>query len=299
MRSRTLRHLVSLAKWLLPTGARFDDTLNYVHAWNKLEYRPNLVEPRSLNELILASKRRFRGDMDLARRVTDKVGFKDWLRETPEWRDLVVPTLEVYDGVDEVRDLVFAGETILKPTHLSGRLILFEEDRALDAGEIARVAGWLRRDHYRKSREPNYKGLRRRLICEPLLRDEAGNVPMDFKFLMVEGRPLVIQVDLDRLGSHTRQFYSLDWRLLEFAHVYPRNPVPLARPTHVSTALEVASAIAENFPLSRVDLYLLPGGVIKAGEITFFHHGGAAPFSPPSADFELGRLARDLQGSRN
>ena len=206
MRSRTLRHLVSLAKWLLPTGAPFDDTLNYVHAWNKLEYRPNLVEPRSLNEFILASKRRFRGDMDLARRVTDKVGFKEWLRETLEWRDLVVPTLGVYDGVDEVRDLVFARETILKPTHLSGRLILFEEDRALDAGEIAKVAGWLRRDHYRKSREPNYKGLRRRLICEPMLRDEAGNIPMDFKFLMVEGRPLVIQVDLDRLGSHTRQF---------------------------------------------------------------------------------------------
>ena len=96
MRSRSLRHLVNLAKLLLPTGAPFDNPLNYISAWNKLEYRPNLVEPRSLNELILVSKRQFRGDMSLARRVTDKVEFKDWLREIPTREDLVVPTVGVY-----------------------------------------------------------------------------------------------------------------------------------------------------------------------------------------------------------
>ena len=244
MRSRSLRHLVSLAKRLLPVGAPFDDTLSYVHAWNKLEYRPNLVEPRSLNELILASKRRFRGDMTLARRLTDKVEFKAWLRETPAWEHLVVPTVGVYDSVDEVRDLVFARNTILKPTHLSGYTILFEEDRPLDATELVKVGRWLRKDHYRRSREPNYKGLRKRLICEQLLRDESGNVPMDFKFFMIEARPLFVQVDLDRLDNHTRQFYSMDWRLLDIAHVYPRNPVAINRPAQLHAALDIATALA-------------------------------------------------------
>ena len=138
MRNRVLERAVSRAKRLLPTGALIDNSLNYVQAWNQLEYRPNLAEPRSLNELILASKRRFVGDVNLARRVTDKVDFKEWLRETQAWADLVIPTVGVYGSVDEVRDLVFARDTILKPTHLSGRAILFEEDRALDAGELAR-----------------------------------------------------------------------------------------------------------------------------------------------------------------
>ena len=296
MRSEKLHRLVKRAKRVLPTGAPIDNALNYIQAWNQLEYRPNLVEPRSLNELILASKRRFRGDMNLARRVTDKVEFKEWLRETTAWEDLVIPTVGVYGSVDEVRDLVFARDTILKPTHLSGLAILFEEDRALDARELATVGRWLRRDYYRRSREPNYKGVRKRLICEPLLRDEAGNVPMDFKFFMIEGRPLVVQVDLDRFGNHTRQFYSPDWRLLDFAQVYPRNPVPLDRPAQLSAALDTASALAQGFPLCRVDLYLLPDAAIKAGEITFFPQGGARPFSPASADFELGRMARDLPG---
>ena len=85
MRSETLHRLVTRAKRVLPTGAHFDNILNYLQAWNQLEYRPNLLEPRSLNELFLANKRKFRGDMDLARRVTDKVEFKAWLRETPAW----------------------------------------------------------------------------------------------------------------------------------------------------------------------------------------------------------------------
>ena len=296
MRSRRLFGLVRTAKRLLPTGAPFDNLLNYIQAWNQLEYRPNLVEPRSLNELFLANKRKFRGDMNLARRVTDKVEFKEWLRETPAWEDLVIPTVGVYGSVDEVRDLVFARDTILKPTHLSGPAILFEDDRALDGGELTDVERWLRTDYYRKSREPNYKGLRRRLICEPLLRDASGNVPMDFKFFMIEGHPLVIQIDLDRFGNHTRQFYSLDWQLLDFTLKYPRNPDPLDRPTQLSAALDTASSLSRDFPLCRVDLYLLPGGAIKAGEITFCPGGGAELSSPASADFELGRLARDLSG---
>ena len=297
MRSRRLHRLVTRAKRLLLIGAPFDNSLNYIQAWNQLEYRPNLVEPRSLNELILTSKWRFRGDMNLARRVTDKVEFKEWLRETPAWEDLVIPTIGVYGGVDEVRGLVFTRDTILKPTHLSGRAILFEEDRALDAGELAKVGRWLRRDYYRRSREPNYKGLRKRLICEPVLRDETGSVPIDYKFFMIGGRPLVIQVDLDRFGNRTQQYYSPDWRLLDFTHGFPRNPFPLDRPVQMSAALDTASVLAQVFPLCRVDLYLLPEGAIKAGEITFFPHGGASPFSPPSADFELGRMARELSGT--
>ena len=294
MRSETLHRLETRAKRLLPTGAHIDNILNYIQAWNQLEYRPNLLEPRSLKELFLSNKRRFRGDIHLARRLTDKVEFKAWLRETPAWDDLVVPTLGVYSRVDEVRDLVFARDTILKPTHLSGRAILIEEDRALDTGELARVRRWLRRDYYRRSREPTYKGLQKRLICEPLLRDEAGNVPIDYKVFMFEGRPLMVQVDLDRYVNHMQQFYSPDWQFLNLAHKYPRNPVPLDRPAQLSAALDTASALARDFFVCRVDLYLLPKGVIKVGEITFFPNGGAWPYTPASADFELGRLARDL-----
>ena len=277
----------------LPTGTFIDDALNYIQACIKLGYAPQLRSPRSFNEYILSSKKCFRGDIDLARRVTDKFLFKGWLEEKGH-ADLVVPTLGRYDDVSEVRSVVFEKNTILKPTHLSGPVIPFLESRKLDTNELEQVKKWINTDYYRKSREKTYRGLRKGLLCELLLLDSMGNIPMDYKFFMCMGNLLMIQVDLDRFRNHTRQFYSPDWRLMDFAQRYAHNPVPIDRPVQLSAALDTASALSQDFPLCRVDLYLLPEGAIKAGEITFFPHGGAWPFSPVSADFDIGKKVKDL-----
>ena len=250
-----------------------------------------------LNEHILSSKRCFLGDINLARRVTDKNLFKQWLLEKGH-PELVVPTLGLYDSADEIRNLVFDKNTILKPTHTSGGAIALYESRKLSVGELVRLRKSLRTDYYRKSREKTYKGVRRRLICEPLLLDSAGKIPMDYKFFMCRGKPLMIQVDIDRFTNHTRQLYSAEWDLLDVGLLYPRNPTPLVRPRNLSAALDIASALADDFPLCRVDLYLLPEDTIKAGEITFFPEGGGGFFSPKGADFEFGAKVKDmLRGS--
>ena len=285
-----------LIRWKrrLPTGAPFDRVLDYLSAWNRLRYRPRLRNPRTFNELFLASKYRFGGDMALARRVTDKVGFKDWLNETPELRKLIVPTLEVFDSAQGLEGRPFPRDAILKPTHLSGQVLMFERERTLSRDEMRQVDDWLVRDFYRESREPTYKGIEKRLILEPTLRDETGGLPKDFKFHMVGGRCLTIQVDLDRTSNHTRQLYLPDWEFLNCSMQYPLNPEPLPRPEQLEAALDAAAALARPFPLCRVDLYLLPEGAIKAGEITFFPGACAEPFSPPEADMELGRKAKAM-----
>ncbi|NJN00952.1 MAG: hypothetical protein HC793_05300, partial [Aquincola sp.] len=42
-------------------------------------------------------------------------------------------------------------------------------------------------------------------------------------------------------------------------------------------------------PLCRVDLYFVPDGGIRAGEITFFPGNCSSPFKPGSADMAMGR----------
>ena len=294
MRSRRVHKALRRLKRRLPTGPPFDRTLDYLSAWNRLEYRPNVRSPRTLNELFLASKHGFKGDMALARRVTDKVEFKEWLAETPEWEPLIVPTLGVFDSLERCERRIFDRDTILKPTHMSGPVLIFDQTRTLFDDEKKRIRRWLRTDYYRRSREPNYKGIRKRLILEPVLFDKTGEPARDFKFLVVRGRCLFVQVDHDRFGEHAQQFYSPDWNLLGFAQAYPRHPEPIDPPAQLDAALDAASALARPFPLCRVDLYLLPDGAIKAGELSFFPHAGAEPFTPPEADFELGRKARAL-----
>ena len=289
----TLSKSVRAAKLHLPTGDPIDDFLNYIHAWIRLGYAPQVRSPLSFNDYIQSSKRRFYGDIVLARRVTDKFLFKEWLREKG-FENLVVPILAVYDDVNEVRNHVFDRHTILKPTHLSGTVIPFYESRKLTEKELIKLEKWMSTDYYRKSREKTYKGVRKRLICEPLLLDSTNNIPMDYKFFMCSGRPLMIQVDIDRFANHTRQMYSEDWKLLDFGLKFPRNPVPIDKPESLDAALQIATALSEDFPLCRVDLYLLPNAVIKAGEVTFFPEGGGGLFSPMSADFQMGEKLRNV-----
>ena len=288
-----LAKLGSVAKTILPTGAPFDDVLNYVSAWIRLGYVPHISSPRTFNEYLLSSNRRFRGNIDLARRVTDKHLFKEWLREKG-FDTLAVPTLGLYNSAAEVRNIIFDKHSILKPTHLSGGAILFHTQRKLDSKEHLKIERCIRTDYYKKSRERNYKGLQRRIICEPLLLDSMNSIPKDYKFFMCLGEPLMVQVDIDRYTNHTRQLYSLNWELLDIEYKFPRNTVPLDRPHNLNAALEIASELSADFPICRVDLYLLSEDIIKAGEITFFPEGGTGNFSPRSADFELGRQVRSL-----
>lgn len=294
---RILAGPISVAKRTLPTGELTDDLLNYIHGWAKLGYLPHVSSPRSFNEHILSSKWRFRGDIELARRVTDKYFFKEWLAEKG-FDDLIIPTVGLYNNVEEVRNIIFDENTILKPTHLSGWVLPFHESRKLRVDEISKLKKCLRTDYYRKSREKTYKGVRKRLICEQLLLNSRNEIPMDYKFFMFLGQPLMIQVNINRFANHTEQLYSTDWELLEARLTFPRNPVPIDRPATLDTALELASALSSDFSICRVDLYLLPDDVIKAGEITFFPGGGGSKFTPKSADFSLGeRMKRILDTS--
>ena len=294
---RILAGPISVAKRTLPTGELTDDLLNYIHGWAKLGYLPHVSSPRSFNEHILSSKWRFRGDIELARRVTDKYFFKEWLAEKG-FDDLIIPTVGLYNNVEEVRNIIFDENTILKPTHLSGWVLPFHESRQLRVDEISKLKKWLRTDYYRKSREKTYKGVRKRLICEQLLLNSRNEIPMDYKFFMFLGQPFMIQVNINRFANHTEQLYSTDWELLEARLTFPRNPVPIDRPATLDTALELASALSSDFSICRVDLYLLPDDVIKAGEITFFPGGGGSKFTPKSADFSLGeRMKRILDTS--
>ena len=281
-------------KRLLWTGPLIDRLLDYLHAWKNLQYRPRIRSPRTLNEFILASKYDFQGDMALARRIVDKVRFKVWLGETPAWRPLIVPTLEVFDTPQALRGRVFDADTVLKPTQTSGDVILIDRRRRLTDEELEKAGQWQKRDYYRLSREPVYKGLAPRIICEPLLRDRDGLPVRDFKLFMIGGQPLMIQLDGDRYTRHTRQLYSPGWRLLEYEFQYPRPADPFPRPAQLDAALRTASDLARPFPICRIDLYLLSDGVIKAGEVTFFPEGGKGRFRPIEGDFEFGRKVRAL-----
>jgi hypothetical protein len=194
----------------------------------------------------------------------------------------------VYKTVEEIDFARLPSSFVMKATHGSG-WNLFCRDRAVFDVARARssVRDWLRRDYFPLGREWAYKGVPRRVLCERLLVDEFGKVPMDYKFFCFSGCPIYVQVDLDRFGEHTRSFYDLEWRKQPFGLLYPVGAREVERPDGFDRMVEMARVLSAGFPFVRVDLYNM-SGKIYFGELTFYPGGGGEDFCPVEYDGVFG-----------
>lgn len=278
----------------LPTGLYWDIAVTLLHASRRLGYLPRLRTPRSLNEYILSQKLHFKSDMKLARTVTDKIMFKEWLVQHG-FADLVVPTAAILRDTEEARAWSATGRFVVKPTHSSGKALLLAEHKhhRLSEAQLVMLAGWLKEDYYLHSREINYRLLERAIIIEEMVCDRAGRIPNDYKLFCAAGEPFIIQVDYDRFSRPSRQLYDCSWNLLPYSQniqKFPRDPQPRQRPTLLHTMLQRARDLSASFYFCRVDFYLVGEDSLKAGEITFFPGNGASRFTPSDGDFHAGLL---------
>lgn len=177
---------------------------------------------------------------------------------------------------------------VLKATHGSGWNIFCRDKSQFDAEAARRrLRKWLKMNFYRVGREPNYKKVPPRIICERFLEDEKQKRLLDYKFFCFQGHVQFIQVDFDRYVNHTRNMYDRNWALCPFTFLYPNNPFKLERPENLETMMEVAEALAGEIPFIRVDLYNA-NSLILFGELSFTPESGFGTFRPAEWDFRLG-----------
>ncbi len=204
----------------------------------------------------------------------------------------VVKTYGVLHSEDEVDYLQLSQfPCVIKPTHASGRVLLqMTPDDQLNRDLLK---AWLRYDYYRNTREQNYKYLTPKVIIEEFITDDGKSPAPDYKILCFGGRPQLIQIDLDRYGTHLQHFYDTAWNRLQYSVGFESRPENDPKPPQLDEMLEIAVKLSHPFPFIRVDMYV-SGTEVKVGELTNCPHSAGRPFSPPSVEFTLGRfLDRD------
>lgn len=256
----------------------------------RLGYWPRIRNPRTFNEKLIHRKL-YTNDPRFAR-VEDKWAVREYVRERVG--EEILP--EVYHVSDNPETIPFdslPAEFVVKPTHMSGPIIIVDETDSHCPREIRKKChDWLNQEYGSIKEEYWYEQIKPQILIEERLRDDASYVPVDYKIYVFHGRAEFIFVFEDRCDESkpTKAIpYDREWNLLDFERGYQSGD-GREKPDKLEELLIVAEQLAKGFDFIRVDLYLLGGERIVFGEMTVAAGSGGTPFTPQEYDFYLGHF---------
>lgn len=205
--------------------------------------------------------------------------------------EYIIPTLGVWNNVDEIDFDSLPDQFVLKCTHDSGGVVICKDKSRLDIKAVKRkLRKCLRHDYYATSKEWPYKNIKRRIIAEKYMVDESGYELKDYKLFCFNGKVKCLKVDFDRtINHHHTNYYDVDWNILEFGSTkytpdYSKATTP---PPTLDSMITIAEKISKDLPFVRVDLYSIYDKVYF-GEITFYHASGFGKLTSEEWEHKLG-----------
>jgi hypothetical protein len=252
-----------------------------------LGYSVDLENPKTLNEKLQWLKLNYRAP--LLTICADKFAVREYIEQKIGDKYLIPLILCTEDPADIITENLPEFPFIIKTTHTSGGVTVVRDKTAVDwKGIRKRLARSLKSNYYYRSKEPQYKSIRPRIVVEKLILDDQGGIPADYKLHCFNGAVSFIQVDIDRYDQHKRNIYDLNWTLMDCKWLYEngRNVDP---PQLLGKMKELARTLAQDFCYVRVDFYCV-GSQIYFGELTFHPESGFGAFTPPEWDRRLGDM---------
>lgn len=229
--------------------------------------------------------------------MVDKIGVKEYVAKIigPEY---IIPTICVWDKVDDIKFDTLPNQFVLKTTHGggSGGVVICRDKSSFDkVAALKKLKKSLATDIYRNLREWPYKNVPKRIIAEKLMasvNEQASNDLTDYKFYCFNGEPKFCQVIRDRNSLETIDFYDMQWQHQDFVGLNPyaqNGEESVEEPDKLDIMWDICRKLSQNIPFVRVDLYLIDSS-IYFGELTFFPSSGIGKFSPNEWNIKLGQL---------
>jgi len=248
----------------------------------------NLDNPSSFNEKVQWLKLYDRKPIYTT--MVCKYEVKDYIKNIIG-EEYIIPTLGVWNNVDDIDFDSLPNQFVLKCTHDSGGLIICKDKSKLDIKAAKKkLRKCLRTNYYRTSKEWPYKNVKRRIIAEKYMVDESGYELKDYKFFCFDGKikALFIATDRGKDSEETKfDFFDADFNHLPFTNGHPNATRMPKKPANFEEMKKIASKLSQGIPQVRVDLYNI-NGQIYFGEMTFSHWDGFVPFKPEEWDYTFG-----------
>lgn len=216
--------------------------------------------------------------------LVDKYAVKEYIRGLIG-DEYIIPTIDVYDNVDDIDIQKLPNAFVLKTTHDSGGVRICVDKSQFDFEEAKKYLNKrMKQNYYYIWREWPYKNVKPRIIIEKYIGDLNGID--DYKFFCFNGKVKYLFIATDRQSKKEEtkfDFYDRYFNHLSFTNGHPHSKNRIQKPETFDKMISLAEKISSNIPHVRVDFYTLNGKVLF-GEMTFFHWSGFVPFNPEKWD---------------
>ena len=222
--------------------------------------------------------------------MVDKVDAKKYI-DSVVGPGYTIPTLGVYDSFNQIDWNALPQQFILKATHDSGSYYIVKEIDNLDKRKCKKqlYIHW-NRSYYIDYREWQYKGLKKRIIAEPLIANPQQL--REYKFFCFHGEPKLYQTCYDRdnsQGGAILNFYDMNCELLDLHDKgHSRvSDIKISKPMNFAKMIQFCKMLSKDMYFLRVDFYEVDEK-LYFGELTLQENAGFCAFIPEHWDYDLG-----------
>ena len=201
-------------------------------------------------------------------------------------KQYIIPTLAVYESVEQIDVDALPEQFVLKCTHDSGSVAICRDKKTFNNEKaFSKLKSGLSKNYFWQNREWPYKNIKPRIIAEQYLCDDSNEL-RDYKFFCFDGQVKVLFVATERMSDceETKfDFYDSEFHQLNIRNGHPNSSKPLLKPLQFEEMKYLAAKLSHGIPHVRVDFYEVDGRVYF-GELTFYHWSGFTPFEPEKWD---------------
>lgn len=232
-------------------------------------------------------------------KMVDKLAAKDYVASRIG-EEYIIPTLGVWDRVEDIDWDSLPDQFVLKTTHGGGGggVVVCSDKTHFDkAKAIKKLQTSMHSNAGKTYRERPYLNVPRKIIAEKFMDERTAKVNTknsdlpDYKFFCFNGKVKCFKIDFGRFVDHHANYYSPEGKLLPFGEkgLEPDSNHIEIIPENLDKMIVIAEKLSDGFKFLRVDLYNVKGK-IYFGELTFYPAAGMGAFVPEEWDEKLGGM---------
>jgi len=243
----------------------------------------NFKKPKYYGEKINWIK--VNGNLNKYKNLVDKYLVREYIK-CKIGEEYLPKIIGVYSSESEIDYNKLPEKFVLKLNDGSDKNIICKNKALLDISKTnKKLRKLLKEDYYKYTKEPQYKNIEKKIICEEYLEEKNGDF-IEYNLHCFSGKVKVIEVHTDRSTSYSEDFFEVDWKRMDVKGKAPKSLKKIERPIFLEKLINLGEILAKSFEYVRVDFNAV-NGKLYFSELTFTPANGTDRFYPLEFDLKI------------